>query len=219
MITADVRVTALNAIVELVKADGRSEDLNFLLDIIENDPEPRVRHQLLLMLAQHPPFERGRGHPLDTTSVMERLWKLMKYAIIVIYCEFQMMTFFLFFCCYSVGLSHDSRLRNDIVDLYHCLYGRRKPPCLSGAIYQRVAQAPPTALESAEVITGLSRHVMETQLQFYMRLVLLLLCVVFCTVFFFVWITGKHIASLSHGYGSERSRFGIRRRCNLRGIG
>ena len=90
-------MTALNAIVELVKADGRSEDLNFLLDIIENDPEPRVRHQLLLMLAQHPPFERGRGHPLDTTSVMERLWKLMKYAIIVIYCEFQMMTFFLFF--------------------------------------------------------------------------------------------------------------------------
>lgn len=49
-------------------------------------------------------------------------------------------------------------LRNDIVDLYHGLYGRRKPPCLSGAIYQRVAQAPPTALESAEV-TGLVHHV------------------------------------------------------------
>ena len=77
-IVADVRVTGLNAIVELVKADGRPEDLNFLLDIIENDPEPRIRHQLLLMLAQHPPFERGRGHPLDTKSVMERLWKLMK---------------------------------------------------------------------------------------------------------------------------------------------
>ena len=49
-------------------------------------------------------------------------------------------------------------LRNDIVDLYHCLYGRRKPPCLSGAMYQRVAEAPPTALESAE-IPGLSSHV------------------------------------------------------------
>lgn len=76
---ADVRVTALDAIVQLVKADGRPEDLNFLLDIIENDPEPRVRHQLLIMLAQHPPFERGRGNPLDTIPVMERLWKLMKY--------------------------------------------------------------------------------------------------------------------------------------------
>nr|CAG4635921.1 EOG090X00M6 [Eubosmina coregoni] len=131
----DVRVTALDAIVQLVKADGRPEDLNFLLDIIENDPEPRVRHQLLIMLAQHPPFERGRGNPLDTIPVMERLWKLM-----------------------NVGLSHDAQLRNDVVDLYHFLYGRRKPPCLSGAIYQRVAQVPPTALESAEIITGLSRH-------------------------------------------------------------
>ena len=69
----------MDAIVQLVKADGRPEDLNFLLDIIENDPEPRVRHQLLIMLAQHPPFERGRGNPLDTIPVMERLWKLMKY--------------------------------------------------------------------------------------------------------------------------------------------
>jgi len=49
-------------------------------------------------------------------------------------------------------------LRNDIVDLYNCLYGRRKPPCLSGAMYQRVAEAPPTALESAE-IPGLTHRV------------------------------------------------------------
>lgn len=51
-------------------------------------------------------------------------------------------------------------LRNDIVDLYNCLYGRRKPPCLSGAMYQRVAEAPPTALESAE-IPGLTHHVSD----------------------------------------------------------
>lgn len=49
-------------------------------------------------------------------------------------------------------------LRNDVVDLYHCLYGRRKPPCLTGAIYQRVAKAPPTALENAEVL-GMVHHV------------------------------------------------------------
>lgn len=75
---SDVRVTALEALVELVKADSRMSDWEFLLDIIENDPEPRVRHELLLLLAQHPPFERGRGSRLDTISVMERLWKLMK---------------------------------------------------------------------------------------------------------------------------------------------
>lgn len=51
-------------------------------------------------------------------------------------------------------------IRNDIVDLYNCLYGRRKPPCLSGAMYQRVAEAPPTALESAE-IPGLTHHVSD----------------------------------------------------------
>lgn len=75
----DVRVTALEALVELVKADCRMSDWEFLLDLIENDPEPRIRHELLLLLAQHPPFERGRGSRLDTIPVMERLWKQMKY--------------------------------------------------------------------------------------------------------------------------------------------
>ena len=50
-------------------------------------------------------------------------------------------------------------LRNDVVDLYYCLYGRRKPPCLSGAIYQRVAEVPRTAMENAEVIPGIIHHV------------------------------------------------------------
>nr|CAH0103828.1 unnamed protein product [Daphnia galeata] len=124
----DVRVAALEALVEVVKADSRMADWEFLLEIIEHDPEPRVRHELLTLLASNPPFERGRGSRLDTIPVMERLWKQM-----------------------NVELSHDAMLRNDIVDLYNCLYGRRKPPCLSGAMYQRVAEAPPTALESAEI--------------------------------------------------------------------
>lgn len=77
----DVRVAALEALVEVLRAESRMEDWEFLLDLIENDPEPRVRHQLLLMLAKHPPFERGRGNRLDTIPVMDRLWKLMKYVI------------------------------------------------------------------------------------------------------------------------------------------
>jgi transcription initiation factor TFIID subunit 2 len=75
---SDVRIAALEALVQVVRADSRFDDWKFLLDIIENDPEPRVRHQLLLMLAEHPPFEKGRGSHLDTIPVMERLWKLMK---------------------------------------------------------------------------------------------------------------------------------------------
>ena len=76
----DVRIAALEALVEITKADCRPEDLEFLLDLIENDPEPRVRHELLLMMAKTPPFERGRGNRLDTVAVMDRCWKLMKYS-------------------------------------------------------------------------------------------------------------------------------------------
>lgn len=72
-------MAALEALVELVKADSRMADWEFLLDIIESDPEPRIRHELLILLASNPPFERGRGSRLDTIPVMDRLWKLMKY--------------------------------------------------------------------------------------------------------------------------------------------
>ena len=81
-------MAALEALVEVVKADSRMPDWEFLLDIIENDPEPRVRHELLTLLAITPPFERGRGSRLDTIPVMERLWKLMKYFDVKIRCPF-----------------------------------------------------------------------------------------------------------------------------------
>ena len=139
----------MEALVQVVRADSRFDDWKFLLDIIENDPEPRVRHQLLLMLAEHPPFEKGRGSHLDTIPVMERLWKLMKYVEPIndklICAHFQ-----LFF---STGLPHDAMLRNDVVDLYNSLYGKRKPPCLSGSLYQRVTEVPPTAMET-EILPG-----------------------------------------------------------------
>lgn len=155
--STDVRVAALEALVEVVKADSRMADWEFLLEIIEHDPEPRVRHELLTLLASNPPFERGRGSRLDTIPVMERLWKQMKYIYLDICALFNWKNNRFNLPC-SVELSHDAMLRNDIVDLYNCLYGRRKPPCLSGAMYQRVAEAPPTALESAE-IPGLTHRV------------------------------------------------------------
>jgi hypothetical protein len=54
---------------------------------------------------------------------------------------------------FSTGLPHDAMLRNDVVDLYNSLYGKRKPPCLSGSLYQRVTEVPPTAMET-EVLPG-----------------------------------------------------------------
>ncbi|KAL3187683.1 hypothetical protein MRX96_024715 [Rhipicephalus microplus] len=105
----DVRLAALEALVDYTTVDGNADDLSFLLDIVENDPVPRVRLALLLMLTQNPPFSRRDDSPFNTEELAERLWKLM-----------------------SSGLSHDSRLRCAVVDLYYVLYGKNRPSCLSG---------------------------------------------------------------------------------------
>ncbi|KAH6921855.1 hypothetical protein HPB50_005416 [Hyalomma asiaticum] len=105
----DVRLAALEALVDYTTVDGNADDLSFLLDIVENDPVPRVRLALLLMLTQNPPFSRRDDSPFNTEELAERLWKLM-----------------------SSGLSHDSRLRCAVVDLYYVLYGKSRPACLPG---------------------------------------------------------------------------------------
>lgn len=104
----DVRIAALEALVDFTRVDGRWDDLVFLLDLIENDPDPQVRHRLVRLLIENPPFDRAHKHRLDKVELVERLWSLMN-------CQ----------------LSHDSRIRCDIVDLYYTLYGSKKPVCVS----------------------------------------------------------------------------------------
>lgn len=103
----DVRLAALEALVDYTTVDGNADDLNFLLDIIENDPVPLVRTALLRMLTDNPPFKRRDDSPFNTAELVERLWKLM-----------------------NTGLSHDSRIRCAVVDLYYVLYGKIRPSCL-----------------------------------------------------------------------------------------
>lgn len=103
----DVRLAALEALVDFTKVDGRWPDLEFLLDLAENDPEPAVRYQLIRMLVENPPFERAHKHRLDKEELAERLWNLI-----------------------NCMLSHDSRLRCSFVDLYYVLYGTRRPLCI-----------------------------------------------------------------------------------------
>lgn len=103
----DVRLAALEALVDFTSADGRDEDLNFLLDIIENDPVPAVRYQVLRMLTEKPPFLGTDSNPLNTEELVDRLWKLM-----------------------TSGTAYDSLLRCAVMDLYHTLYGRKRPPIL-----------------------------------------------------------------------------------------
>ncbi|KAJ8315654.1 hypothetical protein KUTeg_007804 [Tegillarca granosa] len=90
----DIRIAAIEAIVELIKTESKKEELNVL-------------HQTLHLLTKNPPFKKGEISPLHTQDLVEKLWKLM-----------------------NVSLSHDSRLRCDVVDLYFMLYGRTRPSCL-----------------------------------------------------------------------------------------
>lgn len=46
----DVRISALEAIVDYTRTDGKLEDVEYILDIVENDPNPRMRHDLTRLI-------------------------------------------------------------------------------------------------------------------------------------------------------------------------
>ncbi|XP_054712299.1 LOW QUALITY PROTEIN: transcription initiation factor TFIID subunit 2-like [Uloborus diversus] len=103
----DVRIAALEALVDFTSADGREEDLNFLLDLVENDPVPAIQYHVLRMLTEKPPFTGSDPNPLNSEDLVERLWKLM-----------------------TCGTACDSLMRCAVMDLYHTLYGRKRPSAL-----------------------------------------------------------------------------------------
>ncbi|CAL8072152.1 unnamed protein product [Calicophoron daubneyi] len=111
----DVRLAALEALVDYVRGERDQSVLDWVFDeIVERDsgnadgPDARLRFETVQLLARMPPFQRGEaGSRLDTTQLVERLWTLMNY-----------------------GCAADSRLRCAVADLYHILYGTRRPTCL-----------------------------------------------------------------------------------------
>ncbi|XP_043273259.1 transcription initiation factor TFIID subunit 2 [Venturia canescens] len=103
----DVRIAALQALVDFTKVDGKWDDLEFLLDMAEMDPHPSVRHRLVRLMVENPPFERAHKHRLDKPELVDRIWNLINGM-----------------------LSHDSKLRCDLVDFYYTLYGSKRPLCL-----------------------------------------------------------------------------------------
>lgn len=104
----NVRVAALECLIDITKAEQRKSDLDFLLDLIEIDPVPRLRYQIVRMMIANPLMnKKDLNNPLNTEDVVERLWKLMNNC-----------------------LSHNSKLRCAVVDLYYTFYGRGRPSCL-----------------------------------------------------------------------------------------
>ncbi len=76
----DVRVAALECLVDYVQVDGSVKDLDFLIDMVEKDPVPYIRHKIIRLLVDNPPFKRNEGHRNDKPELAERLWHLMKYV-------------------------------------------------------------------------------------------------------------------------------------------
>lgn len=113
----DVRLAAMECLVDYLKVDGRWDDMELLLQLLENDPDPEARHQLARLMIENPAFERNRAHRLNRLELRERIWKNM-----------------------NSKLSHDTRLRCDMVDLYYSLFGTKEPSAVKNpelaALYQ-----------------------------------------------------------------------------------
>ncbi|KAG5887800.1 hypothetical protein JTB14_019391 [Gonioctena quinquepunctata] len=103
----DVRLAALECLIDFVRADGKWEDLQNVLDILENDPDSGLKHKLAILLIKNPPFKRAHRGKLDIPELVERIWNNI-----------------------NCMLSHDTRLRCDLIDLYYTLYGTKRPVCI-----------------------------------------------------------------------------------------
>lgn len=105
----DLRIAAMECLVDFVKVDGRSEDLEHLITLLETDPDPAARHALAQLLIDNTPFTRESRSRLDKANLVERLWLSLN------------------------TLGNDTKLRCDIVDLYYALYGNKRPNCLQAS--------------------------------------------------------------------------------------
>ena len=78
----DVRLAAMECLVDFVKVDGRWEDLDNLISFLETEQDPYARHCLARLLIENPPFSRTETNKvvseLDKEELMDRIWKLMK---------------------------------------------------------------------------------------------------------------------------------------------
>ncbi|XP_013417168.1 transcription initiation factor TFIID subunit 2 isoform X2 [Lingula anatina] len=104
----DVRLAAFEALVDYTKVEADPDELNNLLDTVEDDLDPYIKHGVLKLLLTNPPFtKQDNKSSMGTEMLVERLWRMM-----------------------NSGTSNDARLRCGIADLYFTFYGRTRPSCL-----------------------------------------------------------------------------------------
>ncbi|PWA22538.1 hypothetical protein CCH79_00018170 [Gambusia affinis] len=88
----DVRVSALEALVDYTRVERSSADLQWLLDMVQSDPVHYVRHEILGMLCKNPPFTKSADSGLCNEALVDQLWKLMNSDLWCIEAE----------CCFSM---------------------------------------------------------------------------------------------------------------------
>ncbi|XP_023558115.1 transcription initiation factor TFIID subunit 2 [Octodon degus] len=109
----DIRVAALEAVVDYTKVDRSYEELQWLLAMIQNDPVPYVRHLFMvdvLTLQNIVPTRCWESTVMCFELTLDYFW--LKPRLL------------------GSGTSHDWRLRCGAVDLYFTLFGLSRPSCL-----------------------------------------------------------------------------------------
>lgn len=104
----DIRVAAIDALIDMLSATNIPEEFEWLLDMCESDPLPQVKWCILKGLVANPPFTKSNVHsPLNTAFFVEKLWTLVTKT-----------TFY------------DSRMRCEAINLFNILFGTSRPRCL-----------------------------------------------------------------------------------------
>ncbi|ESO05362.1 hypothetical protein HELRODRAFT_191453 [Helobdella robusta] len=98
----DVRLAAVESLVDYTTYEADYSLLNWIIELIESDPDHYLRFRTISMMIECPPFT-STDSPLNTESVREKLWTLL-----------------------NCRLSHDCRLRCAALDLYKTLYYKPK---------------------------------------------------------------------------------------------
>jgi len=143
----ELRVIAICALVDFIQRNQSAvEEFHFVLEIGLYDPSPYIRHKTLKSLRKNPPWAKPNSKsPLDTFEINQKLWLKI----------------------YESG-DIDYRVRTDVIDLYHTLYGPGQPEVVKTHLRKYNAEnpdKPPLAIEGdEEVEIGLSSfHTMNPQ--------------------------------------------------------
>jgi transcription initiation factor TFIID subunit 2 len=95
----DVRCAAVVQLVEIIRAEQSHGDLDFLIDLIENDKVPAFKYFILAQLFKNPPMSLS-NYP-NYNQIKERLWIMM-----------------------NTTFAHDSKLRCAAADVFHRFFGK-----------------------------------------------------------------------------------------------